>query len=43
MHHLLNLLIWLPILGGVFVLLAGDDKNPNVARYLTLFTVILTV
>ncbi|KTD34773.1 NADH-quinone oxidoreductase chain M [Legionella moravica] len=41
MHHLLNLLIWLPILGGVFVLLTGDDSNPNVARYLSLFTVIL--
>ncbi|CAM2754784.1 complex I subunit 4 family protein [Legionella worsleiensis] len=41
MHHLLNLLIWLPILGGVFVLLTGDDNNPNVARYLTLFTVLL--
>jgi NADH-quinone oxidoreductase subunit M len=41
MHHLLNLLIWLPILGGVFVLLAGDDNNPNVSRYLSLFTVLL--
>lgn len=43
MHHLLNLLIWLPILGGVFVFLTGDDKNPNVSRYLSLFTVILTM
>ena len=43
MHHLLNLLIWLPILGGVFVLLTGDDKNPSIARYLTLFTVILSL
>ncbi|HAT7073565.1 TPA: NADH-quinone oxidoreductase subunit M [Legionella pneumophila] len=41
MHYLLNLLIWLPILGGVFVLLTGDDKNPNVSRYLTLFTIVL--
>ncbi|WP_298627608.1 NuoM family protein [uncultured Legionella sp.] len=41
MHHLLNLLIWLPILGGVFVLFSGDDRNPNVPRYLSLFTVIL--
>jgi NADH-quinone oxidoreductase subunit M len=41
MHHLLNLLIWLPILGGVFVLLTGDDNNPNVSRYLSLFTVLL--
>lgn len=41
MHHLLNLLIWLPILGGVFVLLTGDDNNPNISRYLSLFTVLL--
>ncbi|WP_367607946.1 NADH-quinone oxidoreductase subunit M [Legionella sp. W05-934-2] len=43
MHHLLNLLIWLPIIGGVFVALTGDDKNPNISRYLTLFTIILTL
>lgn len=41
MHYLLNLLIWLPILGGVFVLLSGDDRNPNTSRFLALFTVIL--
>lgn len=43
MHHLLNILIWLPIIGGVFVFLTADDKNPNVSRYLSLFTVILTL
>ncbi|VEG91399.1 complex I subunit 4 family protein [Legionella spiritensis] len=43
MHHLLNLLIWLPIIGGVFVFLTGDDKNPNVSRFLALFTVLLTL
>lgn len=43
MHHLLNLLIWLPIIGGVFVILTGDDSNPNVSRYLSLFTVLLTL
>lgn len=43
MHHLLNLLIWLPILGGVFVLLTGDENNPNVSRYLSLFTVVLSL
>lgn len=43
MHHLLNLLIWLPIIGGVFVFLTGDDKNPNASRYLSLFTVLLTL
>ncbi len=41
MHYLLNLLIWLPILGGVFVLLCGDDRNPNTSRFLALFTVML--
>lgn len=43
MHHLLSLLIWLPIIGGIFVLLTGDDNNPNVSRYLSLFTVVLTL
>ncbi|QDP71750.1 NADH-quinone oxidoreductase subunit M [Legionella israelensis] len=43
MYHLLNLLIWLPILGGVFIFLTGDDNNPNVSRYLSLFTVLLTL
>lgn len=43
MHHLLNLLIWLPIIGGVFIFLTGDDANPNSSRYLSLFTVILTL
>jgi NADH-quinone oxidoreductase subunit M len=41
MHYLLNLLVWLPIIGGVFVLLVGDDHSPNNSRYLALFTVIL--
>lgn len=43
MHHLLNLLIWLPIIGGVFIFLTGDDNNPNTSRYLSLFTVLLTL
>src|SRR3990167_5232449 len=41
MQYLLNILIWLPILGGAFVLLTGDDKNPSASRYVTLFTVVL--
>ncbi|TAL66083.1 MAG: NADH-quinone oxidoreductase subunit M [Legionella sp.] len=41
MHHLLNLLIWLPIIGGVFVLLTGDDNKPNISRFIALFTVLL--
>lgn len=43
MHHLLNLLIWLPIIGGIFVFLTGDDKNPNLSRYLSLFVVLLSL
>lgn len=43
MHHLLNLLIWLPIIGGVFVFLTSRDDHPNTARYLSLFTVMLTL
>src|SRR3990167_5671504 len=39
MYHLLNLLIWFPIIAGVFVFLTGDDKNPNISRFLALFTV----
>lgn len=43
MHHLLNLLVWLPIIGGCFVLLSADEKNPNVSRYLSLFIIMLTL
>lgn len=43
MHHLLNLLIGLPILSAVFVLMSGDDNSPNISRYLSLFTVVLTL
>lgn len=43
MHHLLNLLIWLPIVSGVFVFLTGDDNHPNATRYVSLFTVLLTL
>lgn len=43
MQHLLNLLIWLPIIGGVFVFLTGDDNNPKASRYLSLFIVLLTL
>lgn len=43
MHHLLNMLIWLPIIGGIFVFLIGDDKTPNTVRYLTLFTILLSL
>jgi NADH-quinone oxidoreductase subunit M len=43
MQHLLNLLIWLPIIGGVFIALTGNDEHPNIARYLSLFVVLITL
>lgn len=43
MHHLLNVLIWLPIVGGIFVLLTGNDKSPNTTRYISLLTVLLSL
>jgi NADH-quinone oxidoreductase subunit M len=43
MHHLLNLLIWLPIIGGIFVCFTSDENNPNISRYLSLFIVLLTL
>jgi NADH-quinone oxidoreductase subunit M len=43
MHHLLNLLIWLPIVGGIFVAFVGRDDKPNVSRCLSLLIVFLTL
>ena len=43
MYHLLNILIWFPIIAGVFVFLTGDDNNPNISRFLALFTVLLSL
>ncbi|MDP3704597.1 MAG: NADH-quinone oxidoreductase subunit M [Legionellaceae bacterium] len=43
MSHLLNILIWLPMFGGVVVLLTGHDKAANLSRYLSLGTVLLTL
>lgn len=42
MSHLLNLLIWLPMLGGVIVLLFGRDDKPGRSRCLALFMVLAT-
>jgi len=39
---LLSLVIWLPILGGVAVLATGADKNPSLARWLSLGVALLT-
>lgn len=43
MSHLLNILIWLPIFGGVAVLLTGHEKNANLSRYISLATILLTL
>lgn len=43
MHHLLNLQIWLPILGGVFVFITGRDEHPNSSRLVTLFIILCTL
>ncbi|MDP3562205.1 MAG: NADH-quinone oxidoreductase subunit M [Legionellaceae bacterium] len=43
MLHLLNILIWLPIFGGVVVLLTGNDEKPGLSRFLSLTTVLLTL
>jgi len=42
-HHLLNALIWLPILGGVFVFWIGDREGPAVPKYLGLLVVLVTL
>jgi len=39
---LLSLLIWLPIVGGFAVLATGADKNPGLARILSLVVAVLT-
>lgn len=43
MSHLLNMLIWLPMLGGAIILLAGRDEAPGVSRWLALITVLITL
>ena len=43
MGHLLSLLIWLPIIGGLFVLLTGDDAHPNASKQVTLFVILLSL
>ncbi len=39
---LLSLLIWLPIIGGFAVLATGADKNPGLAKLISLAVAILT-
>ena len=41
-HHLLSLVIWLPIVGGVLVLLISGSQRPTAARWSSLVVTILT-
>ena len=43
MGHMLNVLIWLPILSAVVILFIGDDNNKNLQRYMALSTVLATL
>ncbi|MFC1664325.1 NADH-quinone oxidoreductase subunit M [Pseudomonadota bacterium] len=41
-NHILSVLIWLPILGGVLVLATGGDRQANLARQISLaFSVVV--
>lgn len=43
-HIILNLLIWIPILGSILVLCVGDDKrNANRARFLALGISLISI
>ncbi len=35
-HHLLSVLIWFPVAGGILVLVAGNDRRTNTARWAAL-------
>ncbi len=43
MHDFLNIIIWLPIFGGIFILFIKANNTSNIARYLALFTICLTI
>src|SRR3990167_724942 len=43
MYHLLNIQIWLPILGGIAVLCGGRESDATYSRLLALFVVILSL
>lgn len=38
---LLSLLIWLPVLGGVLVLMLGNDEKPFLARFTAFLTALI--
>ena len=41
--HLLSLLIWVPILGGILVLAVGDEKHTERARILALAITLISI
>ncbi len=43
MQHVLSELIWLPIISGVIVFLLGSDSRPQLSRWLTLLTVLVSL
>ncbi len=43
MQHILSELIWIPIISGILVLAVGSDQRPQLSRWLTLLTVLLTL
>lgn len=43
MQHVLSELIWLPIVSGIIVFLLGSDSRPQLSRWLTLLTVLISL
>ena len=42
-QHMLSLVIWVPIVGGLLVFATGGDRNAVAARWLSLFTAVATL
>ena len=42
-NHLLSLLIWLPVLGGVLAIAFNGDRYPQRARVIALITSLITL
>ncbi|MEM1243787.1 MAG: NADH-quinone oxidoreductase subunit M [Pseudomonadota bacterium] len=42
-NELLSLLIWVPIVGGIFILMFGSDKNVTQARVMALITSLISL
>jgi NADH-quinone oxidoreductase subunit M len=40
---LLSLMIWIPVIGGIIVLLGGSDQNPNRARIIALIISLINL